>query len=541
MTALLLGLTVGWPLLLALVCVSPAARARMPALLALAPLPALAAALFGARGEALVLGGGFYRATFVLDAPGGLLIGVAALLWSLAGAYAATYQRGQPNGGRFAVCWLLAAAGCLGVFVAADMVSLYLLLAMMTVGAAGLVFQDETPAARRAAGIYLGLALFGETLVLVAMLLLVAATPDGSLLIRDAVAALPTVPACNAIVALLVVGFGLKAGLVPLHVWMPLAHGAAPMPASAVLSGAVVKAGIVGLLRFLPVDPALADWGTVLAIAGMVTALYAVAVGVTQSHPKVVLAYSSVSQMGFTVAVIGSGIALADAGMPLAAAFYASHHVLVKGALFLLVGVVAASGASRLHLSLALAAAIGVGLGGLPLTGGAVAKLAVKDALGSGWVATVAYASAAGTSLLMLHFLRCLWAVRSADAAASAAPGLRAPWLVLALAAIVLPWAIYLNLPLGTVAEVLAPKALWATTWPVLVGAALALALARWGQGLPAIPAGDITVAIDAALRTAARAGAALTRADAWLRQWPVAGASLLLAAVALGALLAAR
>jgi formate hydrogenlyase subunit 3/multisubunit Na+/H+ antiporter MnhD subunit len=147
MTALLLGLTVGWPLLLALVCVSPAARARMPALLAVAPLPALAAALFGERGEALALGGGFYRATFVLDAPGGLLLGVVALLWSLAGAYAATYQRGQPNGGRFAVCWLLAAAGCLGVFVAADMVSLYLLLATMTVGAAGLVFQARGPAA----------------------------------------------------------------------------------------------------------------------------------------------------------------------------------------------------------------------------------------------------------------------------------------------------------------------------------------------------------------------------------------------------------
>ncbi|MFN9209635.1 MAG: hypothetical protein ACK6DI_01700, partial [Betaproteobacteria bacterium] len=83
----------------------------------------------------------------------------------------ATYQRGQANGGRFAVCWLMAATGCLGVFVAGDMVTLYLLLATMTFGAAGLVFQDESAAARRAAAIYLGRALFGETLGLVAMLL----------------------------------------------------------------------------------------------------------------------------------------------------------------------------------------------------------------------------------------------------------------------------------------------------------------------------------------------------------------------------------
>ena len=88
------------------------------------------------------------------------------------------------------------------------------------------------------------------------------------------------------------------------------------------------------------------------------------------------------------------------------AAFYATHHILVKGAMFLLVGVVAATAATRLRGTLLLAAVLAVGLGGLPLTGGAVAKLAVKGPLGAGWAATVAYASAVGTTLLMLHFLR---------------------------------------------------------------------------------------------------------------------------------------
>ncbi len=372
---------------------------------------------------------GFYRATLALDAPGALLLGVAALLWIAAGAYAATYQRGAANAGRFAAGWLLALTGCLGVFIAADMAILYLTLAMMTFGASALVFHDESPGARRAAAIYLGLALAGETLVLVAMIQLAALTPDGSLLLRDAAAVLPSAPQRDVIITLLIIGFGLKAGLVPLHVWMPLAHSAAPMPASAVLSGVVVKAGIIGLIRFLPVDSALADWGNVLAIVGMVTALYAVVIGITQAHPKVVLAYSSVSQMGFTVAVIGMGIANADAATPVLAAFYATHHILVKGAMFLLVGVVASTAAMHLRGTLMLAAVLAVGLGGLPFTGGAVAKLAVKGPLGYGWAATVAYASAVGTTLLMLHFLRRVMANCAEDPTAVAAPGLRWPWV----------------------------------------------------------------------------------------------------------------
>jgi multicomponent Na+:H+ antiporter subunit A len=531
--------TLALPLALLAACLWTPARERMLPWLAWAPLPALLAALGVDRGTTVVLiSAGSYNGVLALDTPGALLLGVAALLWSAAGAYAATYQRNQPNRGRFAASWLLCLTGCLGVFVVADMPLLYLMLATMTLGASALVFQDESAGARRAAGIYLGLALAGETLVLVAMILLARVTPDGSLLIREAAAALPTAASRDLIVTLLVVGFGLKAGLVPLHVWMPLAHAAAPMPASAVLSGVVVKAGIIGLIRFLPVDAALADWGNTLAIAGMFTALYAVAIGITQSHPKVVLAYSSVSQMGFTAAVIGMGIASLDAATPVLAAFYATHHILVKGAMFLLVGVVAATALTQLRGTLLLAAVLAAGLGGLPLTGGAVAKLAVKGPLGAGWAATVAYVSAVGTTLLMLHFLRRVMATSAAEPTAHAAAGLRFPWLVTAIAAIVVPWALYLGLSLGTVAEILAPKALWASVWPVLVGAGLAWGLARAGERLPRIPPGDVAVLIDRGMSLGADAGVALLRADGVLRQWAVAGVSLLVLAALFGAAL---
>lgn len=525
----------GVPLALLAACLVRSARARMLSLLAFAPLPALFTAVLAVDAPTLQLGSGLYRPALGLDGPGALLLGVAALLWSAAGAYAATYQRGAPNGGRFAVSWLFALTGCLGVFVAADMVTLYLMLAVMTLGATGLVFQDESSPARRASAMYVGLALFGESLVLVGMVLLVSATPGGSLLIRDAVSALPGSPMRDLTLVLLIVGFGIKAGLVPLHVWMPLAHAAAPMPASAVLSGAVVKAGIIGLIRFVPVDAALADVGQWLAIAGMFTALYAVAVGVTQSHPKVVLAYSSVSQMGFVTAVIGMGVATGDARAPLLAAFYAAHHVLLKGAMFLLVGVVAATHLNRLRWTLVLATVLAVGLGGLPLTGGYIAKYAVKDPLGDGWAAIAAVVSAIGTTLLMLHFLRRVATTASPDRDAVASHGLAIPWLVTAFGSMVVPWVLYLLVPIGTASSAFELKALWESLWPVLIGAALLVALAWREAWLPRIPTGDVVAIIDGATRQAIRLAPAAVHADGVLRRWPVAALLLLGTAFCLG------
>jgi len=537
----LLLASIGVPALAALACVFRPLRERMLPWLALAPLPAIAASLVAVDAAPLVFGlpGGGYRASLALDAPGAILLGIAALLWSLAGAYASSYQRDDPQRGRFAACWLLSLAGCLGVFVAADMVVLYLALATMTLGASGLVFHDESAPARRAAGTYLAIALAGESLVLVGMIAAVLHTPGQSLVIAEVAAALPASPARDVTLALLLAGFGIKAGLVPLHVWMPLAHAAAPMPASAVLSGAVVKAGIIGLIRFLPVEPTLADAGTWLAVAGMVTALYAVVVGVVQEHPKVVLAYSSVSQMGFVAAVIGMGVANHDAATPLLAAFYAGHHVLVKGAMFLLVGVVAASGSARLRPTFALAAFVALGLGGLPLTGGAIAKYAVKAPLGEGWAATVAVVSAAGTTLLMMHFLRRVSLVGSPDREALAPAGLRAPWIALALASIALPWVLYASIPLGALSGAFSPEALAKALGPVAAGIALGLLLAARGERLPRIPAGDLAALADPMTRGADRAGAALVALDAWTRRWAVASAAMVAAAAGLYAALA--
>lgn len=534
-TGALLVATVAVPVGMLVACLSRRARARMPALLALAPLPGLAAALLARDGPPLVLDQARLQFTLALDTPGAMLLGVAALLWSAAGVYAWVYLGDDPGAGRFAEWWLLTLTGSLGVFIAADLASFYIAFAAVSLSAWGLVVHDGTPRVRRAGAIYLGLAVLGEICLLLAFALLAVATPSDSLAIRDVVAMLPTSPWRNLTVAFLVAGFGLKVGLVPGHVWLPLAYPAAPMPASAVLSGAISKAGVIGLIRFLPIGAALAGWGEALVTVGLFTAFYGVAVGITQANPKTILAYSSVSQMGVLAAVLGMGLAAGDGGAVLAASFYAAHHVLVKGALFLAVGVVAATSARRLWPVLLPAAVLALGLGGLPLTGGALAKLAIKAPMGEGLVGMLATLSAAGTTLLMIHFLFRLVPSASANPDAAAPGGLTWPWLVTALASIAVPWALYPTVASGGWPDVLAPAVVWAALWPMALGAVLAAGLWRWGSCLPSVPEGDVVVMGAGAMRTARVWGDALERAEWLLRQWPVAGVLLLALVIILG------
>lgn len=534
MTGALLLATPLLPMAMAMACVSATLRARMLSWLVLAPLPGLAAAMLAIGGPPLVLDADGARFTLELGPAAAMLLGATALLWSLAGAYAATYLRDDPARERFAVSWLLTLAGSLGVFIADDLATFYLTFALVSLAAYGLVVQDGTRRAHRAGVLYLVLAVLGEICLLLAFALLHAAAPGDSLAIRDVVAALPTSPARPWIVTLLILGFGLKAGLVPLHVWLPLAHPAAPMPASAVLSGAIVKAGIIGLIRFLPFGDGLLGWGEVLAAMGLFTAFYGVAIGITQSNPKTVLAYSSVSQMGVTVAVLGLALAAGEAGWVRLTAFYAVHHVLAKGAMFLAVGVVVGCGGARLRWVLLPVGLLVLSFGGLPLTGGGVAKLAVKDVFAGPWLGVLSSLSAVGTTVLMTHFLLRLIPLAAGQRQDRPSQGLVWPWLALVLAAVLVPWALYLGTGIGNMEKALGTADLWSGLWPVLLGLALALGLCRWGAWLPAVPEGDVLVLTRRAPALLTTCGDRLEQGEALLRQWPVAGSALLGLAVLL-------
>src|SRR5262249_28580564 len=159
-------------------------------------------------------------------------------------------------------------------------------------------------------------------------------------------------------------------------------------------------------------------------------AFYGVAIGVTQANPKTVLAYSSVSQMGLLAAILGMGLSMGDKSAILVVAFSATFHVLVKGGLFLAIGV-ATPTRRGVWLVLVPAVVLALGLGGLPLTGGALAKFASKPLMGHGIVGLLATFSAIGSTLLMLHFLRRMWSSASQPDSAEAWASIL-PWLATA-------------------------------------------------------------------------------------------------------------
>lgn len=556
-----LALIVLLPVALSIASIWRRARSVLFDLLPLAPVPALAVALLGIRGEMAQLPELLLGIRLVLDETGAVFLGFISLLWVLAGAYARAYLPGRTRDTAFPGFWYATLAGNLGVCIAADVVTFYALFSLLSLAAYGLVVHDGTTRAFRAGRVYLVLAVIGEMGLVFGLML--AAQAAGGLEIDAARAALANAPQRDLTIALLVVGFGVKAGLVPLHVWLPLAHPIAPTPASAVLSGAIVKAGILGLMRFLPLEAILLDWGHVLAFAGLVTAYYGVLIGLTQTDPKAILAYSTLSQMGIVVAVLGAALALRPDDTLDAAALYATNHGLAKGALFLSVGVVAASG--RLHWSVMLPTAVAAGaIAGLPLTGGALAKLAIKGSVGSGVISDLVSWSAVGTTLLLLRFLYVLAANGDDDRARRPASGLVWPWAAAVLAALVLPWALFLTRTSQPIAEALDLGNLWSGAWPVALGMVIAVAAMTYPRRvLPAIPEGDIVVPLEAGLRrlrvlarielraasrwqprsvltnTRNAAGRLLDRSESLLLRWSFGGAALLAIVILFGAALA--
>lgn len=154
---------------------------------------------------------------------------------------------------------------------------------------------------------------------------------------------------------LALIGFGTKAGLVPLHVWLPEAHPAAPSHVSAVMSGVMIKTGIYGLLRVLMLlGPPPAWWGYVLVTVGAVTGVMGVLFALGQRDLKRLLAYSSVENIGIIVLGLGLGLLGAAKGRPVMATLgfagallHVFNHATFKSLLFLGAGSVAHAAGTR--------------------------------------------------------------------------------------------------------------------------------------------------------------------------------------------------
>lgn len=492
------------PLLLAIVALVVTPH-RRPVAAIVAPVPALVLALAPEAGPAPDLGWLLLDVQLALDDPRRILLAAIALVWT-GGATAARELLSSRVG--TASVWLLALFGNLGVVLAGDIVTLYATFAVLSFAAYPLVVHERTASARRAGRIYLVMTLVGEALLLAGLMLAVSAVgstglPQLAEAVDQGVVGAPEL-------GLMAAGFAVKVGILPVHLWLPLAHPAAPVPASAVLSGAIIKAGIAGWLHVLPVgrtpSPSI---GGALVLIGLATILLAGLVGVVQLDAKVVLAYSSVSQMGFIAVIVGAGLMGSASGSTaaLAASVYVLHHGLAKATLFLSVRVRDQLPTSVVLVGSALA---GLALAGAPLTSGFVAKLAAKDVVSAlpttmaDRVTLTLTFGAVVTTLLVARFLSLL--LRDARAAAprpgtGTSAGAVVAWAGLlagvAVASFVLP---------GVVAETwVTPGAslgdVVSATWPVLLGSGIAVLAARvprlaMDADRPLIPPGDALVLV---------------------------------------------
>jgi hydrogenase-4 component B len=270
-----------------------------------------------------------------------------------------------------------------GVLVAAHGVVFLVAWEVMAVSAFFLIAtNDDDGEVRGAAWMYL-IATHAGTMVLLAMFTLLRSA-RGTFLLGPVAAPAAT---SAAIFLLAFAGFGFKAGVMPLHFWLPGAHANAPSHASALLSGAMLKVGIYGLLRVLLMfETPRAWWGVLLLAAGLTSAVTAIGLALAQADLKRALAYSSIENIGVIVTALGVAVLGRATGHPLwftlglgAAILHVWNHSLFKGLLFLAAGnVLHGSGRRRID-------ELGGLLRRMPLTGtaflaGAVAAAALPGA-----------------------------------------------------------------------------------------------------------------------------------------------------------------
>lgn len=351
---------------------------------------------------------GIFSFRLEVDGLGAVFALLTSIAWAAAMIHLADYSWHESKRTRFYAWMLFSEAMTLGVFLAPDFFTLYIFFELMGLAGYMLVIHNQTAQARAAATKYIYLAVMGGLSLLGGIFLYFSYA--GTLgFVPAAGSAWMEAPFRVAAIVFLVAGFGVKAGMVPLHVWLPDAHPAAPSPASAILSGVMIKTGAYGIIRvvlsFYANAPAEATHGTnfshsvqtlgfVVIWLGLLTMFVGMLLALFQSDIKRTLAYSSVSQMGYILLGIGcAGYLGAEGAMGLSGAIYhILNHGLFKACLFLAAGAILFRAHElnmfklgglwrKMPLTTIFWCIAALGIMGIPLFNGFVSKTLLHDAI----------------------------------------------------------------------------------------------------------------------------------------------------------------
>jgi hydrogenase-4 component B len=308
-----------------------------------------------------------------VDALGAFFCFFAAVLWFAASLHAFRYMDHEQKRTRFFFFMMLTEAATLGVFMVQDFFSLYLFFEIMGLAAYVLVVHSETPKARSAATKYICMTVVGGLSLIGGILLYLGYA--GTVSFQPALESAWLTGSFRVIALVcLIAGFGVKAGMVPLHIWLPDAHPAAPSPASALLSGVMIKAGAYGIIRtcltFFQQPPAqeaeaqvvggaghsaegaahgvsglasnLQALGIAIIAIAVITMFVGMLLALVQNDIKRTLAYSSVSQMGYILFGVGCMTFLgAEGAIGLGGSLeHIINHAFFKGCFFLAAGAI---------------------------------------------------------------------------------------------------------------------------------------------------------------------------------------------------------
>ena len=268
---------------------------------------------------------------------------LAAFMWLMTALASPEYFDGARANGRYYMFYLWTLGALEGVFLAGDLLTLFVFFEVMSFTSYVWVVQNETPEAIRASETYLFIAVIGGLTMLMGIFLLAAAC--GTLRFAELLTAVSSLSAARrfTIGVCLLVGFGAKAGMFPLHIWLPKAHPVAPAPASALLSGILTKSGIFGVVAVSCwLFEAVPAWGRLLLVPAVITMVLGAVLAVFSVDLKRTLACSSMSQIGFILTGISMAVLLEEEGSIAACGtvLHILNHSLIKLTLFVAAGVV---------------------------------------------------------------------------------------------------------------------------------------------------------------------------------------------------------
>lgn len=324
-----------------------------------------------------------------------LYAAVACLMWLMTSLFSPQYLSHGHRQARYAFFTLLTLGATVGVFLSDDLITCFFFFEIVGFTSYCWVVHEETPAAMRAGQTYLAVAVSGGMAMLMGLWLLDKQL--GTLRFEELAAAAAKVSPSQLYLpgALILAGFGAKAGMYPLHIWLPKAHPVAPAPASALLSGVLTKVGVFGILVLSTrVFHANAAWGNVLLMIGLVNMFLGALLALMSVDLKRTLACSSMSQIGFILVgigmqnLLGPHNSLAAEGTIL----HMLNHSLIKLLLFMAAGVVYVNahslslndirGWGRRHHGLKLLFLIGAcSLSGIPLFSGYDSKTLLHESI----------------------------------------------------------------------------------------------------------------------------------------------------------------